>query len=220
LTKYYRTHDEDLSGQVIRNWKNDPSQHGSRHGSIATDVKKWPDIPPVFAKLGEEIQNLYPESFQTEYFLGQIHISKMESRPPKDLPSNNKTHHNSYSGNKLRAHVDHAREGDAIITVLLAEPIILRLIDGSKAVDEKILHPGSAYCLRCPEGYSYDVIKQNISCQSNCCPRHGLKHEIECAHPPTCSLYHEHLDDSATRKLPTRTGPRFALVYRYFRRLT
>ena len=92
LTKYYRTHDEDLSGQVIRNWKNDPSQHGSRHGSIATDVKKWPDIPPVFAKLGEEIQNLYPESFQSEYFLGQIHISKMESRPPKDLPSNNKTH--------------------------------------------------------------------------------------------------------------------------------
>ena len=107
-------------------------------------------------------------------------------------------------------------EGDVIVTVLLAEPIIFRLYNGNRVVKESELKPGSAYCMRCSGGHYFDAKSRNISCQMAYCPRHGLRHEIECAHSPECTSHH-HVD-SVTARLPRRRGPRFAAVLRYFKR--
>ena len=210
---YYRTHEAGLADQVIHIWSPDP---GGKHGSIATNIGKWPKIPCVFQDVGKQVGALYGRSFCEKYFLGQVQLSKMECNDPKELPMSHRTDHNKYSGNKLAAHFDAPREGDVIVSILLAEPTIFRLYNGSKIVLETELSPGSAYCMRCSEEHCFDPERRNVACQLQMCPRHGLKHEIECAHSPSCNAHHA--PDSVTRMLPKRHGARFAAVLRYFKR--
>lgn len=136
---YYRTHEEGLADQVINIWAPDPKD---QHGCITTDIRKWPAIPAVFLDLSKKrVEALYGESFQTSYFLGQIQVSKMECKNPETLPPIHRIDHNKYSGNILDSHHDPAREGDVIVTVLLAEPIIFRLYSGNRVVKESELKP-------------------------------------------------------------------------------
>jgi len=86
----------------------------------------------------------------------------------------------------------------------------------SNVLQETELSPGSSYCMWCPEGHHFDLESRSVSCQMQCCLGHGLKREIECAHPAACNSHHH--PESETAKLPRRRGPRFAVVLRYFER--
>ena len=210
---YYRTHEADLAEQLIRVWAPDPN---GKHGCVATDIRNWPEIPPVFRDIGKQVEALYGETFGKKYYLGQVQLSKMECTDPKKLPTSHGIDHNEYSGNKLAAHHDAAKEGDVIVTVLLAEQIVFRFYKGSKIVEETVLKPGMGYCIRCTEGHCFDPEKRRVACQLLFCPRHGLKHGIECAHPHSCNAHHA--PGSVTKRLPRRNGSRFGAVLRYFKR--
>lgn len=203
-TYYFRTYDTGVSDLVIKYW----THNHKKHQVISIPIRKWPEIPNVFREMSNNIQALYGESYSDRYFLGQVSVTKQICRKAK--------RHNEFTGNRVKPHLDNSREGEVIITIQLTQHILFKLLHGKTLVVEKHLKPGEGYCMRCPEEHSYDPLKGGASCALNFCPRHRLKHSIECAHPPECTYKHD--SDSATARLPIRTGPRFAVIFRYFKR--
>lgn len=212
---YYRTHIEHQAAAVTERWQRDCKEHGT----IKTPIKEWPDIPPVFKELSESIIDGYSPIFpifREKYFLGQVQVSKMECK--------HSVKHNEFGGNKVGRHIDHKREGDIILCVLLAEHIVLRLLNRRHIVQDVELPPGSGYCIRCPDSKNdeeeenwEDIADDNHlpeKCRLLYCPRHSLQHEIECGHPKSCKSKHH--PKSVTERLPERTGPRYAVLFRYF----
>ena len=159
--------------------------------------------------MSESIIDGYSPIFREKYFLGQVQVSKMESK--------HAVNHNEFAGNRVGRHVDHKREGDIILCVQLAQHILLRLVNKNKVVQDVELPPGSGYCIRCPDSMEAGE-EENLEDTENCnflhCPWHSLQHEIECGHPKSCKS--KHGPKSVTKRLPERTGPRYAVLFRYF----
>ena len=110
---YYHTHIDGFDAQVINNWVPDPKD---LHGCIATDIRKWPEIPLVFIDLGKKVEALYGYGvpFRRDYFLDQVQTSKMDCNNPQTLPVNNRTNHNRYYGNILASNHDPPQEGEVV----------------------------------------------------------------------------------------------------------